>query len=273
MINPATTETSAIPLGAVDLTLAAGLVIAAGLISVVLRLKMEKRLLIASIRTVVQLLLVGYVLRWVFDLREIILILAFVALMIIAASREAVRRSRRTYRGMMLYALVTLTTSGLITTVTVTGIIIGAEPWYQPQYLIPLMGMVLGNSLNGISLALDSLLDQLCLKQDEVDMLLALGASRWEAARDILAESIRRGMIPIINTMMVVGIVSLPGMMTGQILQGADPAEAVKYQIVVMFMIAAATTLGCMGVVLWSYWHLFTPQHQLNVRAIHRRHE
>jgi putative ABC transport system permease protein len=137
--------------------------------------------------------------------------------------------------------------------------------------VIPLLGMVLGNSLTGVSLAMDSLLTDLDEHKDRIEMELSLGASRWEAARDPLSEAVRRGMIPILNSMTVVGIVSLPGMMTGQILEGASPLSAVKYQIVVMFMLAASTSLGSMGVALFVYRRLFDDRHQLRVERIQKR--
>jgi putative ABC transport system permease protein len=261
----------AIPLSAIDLALAASLVVVAGLVSIALHLRLEKRLAIASVRTVVQLLLVGYVLEWVFDLENLWVILLVAAFMIFMAGHAAVQRSSRTFRGVLLRSLLTLVLSGMITTVLITAVVIGAEPWYKPQYLIPLLGMVLGNSLNGISLCIDALLEQFTEKGDAIEMQLALGATRWEAAREALAEAARRGMIPIINTMMVVGVVSLPGMMTGQILAGADPLEAVKYQIVVMFMIAGATALGCIIIVLLVYRRMFTAHHQLDSAIIRRR--
>ncbi|MHC5541752.1 ABC transporter permease, partial [Singulisphaera rosea] len=96
----------------------------------------------------------------------------------------------------------------------------------------------------------------------------ALGATRWEAARRPIQESVRTGMIPTINAMMVVGIVSLPGMMTGQLLAGVAPVEAVKYQIVIMFLISSGTALGTVGVVLLSYRRLFNVDHQFLYRRI-----
>ena len=130
--------------------------------------------------------------------------------------------------------------------------------------------MVLGNCLTGVSLCLDQLLNDFATKRAQVEMELALGATRWEAARDILRGSVSKGLIPIINTMMVVGIVSLPGMMTGQILSGTDPLDAVKYQIVVMFMIATATSLGCMTIALLVYRHMFNDRHQLRTGIVRK---
>ena len=97
---------------------------------------------------------------------------------------------------------------------------------------------------------------------EPIEALLALGATRWEAARQPVQQAVRTGLIPIINAMMVVGIVSLPGMMTGQLLAGVSPIEAVKYQIVIMFLRASGTALGTVAVVLLSYRRLFNDDHQ-----------
>lgn len=261
----------AIHLTAVDLSIASALVLIAGVVSLLLRLGLEKRLLVAGIRTVVQLLIIGFVLRKVFQISSLWAIGLVVLFMIGAASRAAVQRSSRTFHGVVWRSFFTLLLSGLTTTVMVTGVIVGVKPWYEAQYLIPLLGMVLGNGLTGISLCLDHLLESLSERKGEVEMHLALGATRWEAAREPVSDAVRRGMIPIINSMMVVGIVSLPGMMTGQILQGADPLNAVRYQIVVMFMLAASTSMGCILTALLVYKGLFNDRHQLRSERIQKR--
>ncbi len=263
--------TGVIPLGVGDLAVAGALVLVAGAVSVGLRLGLERQLAIASVRTVVQLLLIGYVLEWVFALDRAPLVLGVLGVMVVMAGRAAVSRASRRFRGVHLQAVVTLSLTGLLTTFTVTGTIIGVEPWYEPQYVIPLCGMVLGNTLTGISLALDTLLEAFTEGQHLVEMDLALGATRWEAAREPMARAVRRGMVPIINAMTVVGVVSLPGMMTGQILAGSDPMDAVAYQIVVMFMLAAATALGAILVTGLAYRRLFDDHHRLRVDRITRR--
>ena len=126
-----------------------------------LRLRLEKRLLIASLRTVLQLLLIGYLLKWVFGIQNLFLVLGLAFLMIAAASRAAVKRPSRTFAGVSWFAFLSLTVTGMITTVTVTGLIVGVDPWWRPQYMIPLLGMILGNGLTGISLILDLLLESL----------------------------------------------------------------------------------------------------------------
>lgn len=257
------TPGGAIPLSALDLTIAAGLILIAGAVSLGLRLGLERRLAVATARSVVQLLLIGYLLQWLFDLESAALVVLWLSVMVIAAGRAAVQRASHTFDGAVPRAWVTLALSATLTTFTVTGAIVGVRPWYEPQYVIPLMGMCLGNTLTGLSLCLDAFLEALTLRRDEVELRLCLGASRWEAARPMLTEAVRRGMVPIINAMTVVGIVSLPGMMTGQILAGADPMEAVGYQMVVMFMLAATVAIGCILMTLLAFRRLFNDRHQL----------
>jgi putative ABC transport system permease protein len=261
----------AVPLGALELAVAASLVLVAGISSIVLRLGIERKVAWAALRMVVQLLLVGYILEWVFAIDSGLVLLGVLLVMLVAAGRAAVQRSARSYPGASAHAFLTLLIAGFATTFTVTGVIIGVDPWYRPQYVVPLLGMVLGNSLTGISLCLDTLLESLAEEREKVELELSLGASRWEAARAPLTRSVRRGMIPILNAMMVAGIVSLPGMMTGQILEGANPLAAVKYQIVVFFMLAASTSLGCILVALFVYRRLFNVRHQLRAELIRER--
>jgi len=261
----------AIELDYLDLVLSTALVVVAGLVSIALRLGITGRLAWASARAVVQLLLVGYVLNWVFDLREAPLVVLLLLVMIGAASVAAVGRSSRVFAGIHAATFLTLVLTGAATTFSVTSLVIEVDPWFRPQYVIPLLGMVLGNGLTGISLSLDSLLAALDEGADRIEMELSLGATRWEAVRDPLREAVRRGMVPIINAMIVAGIVSLPGMMTGQILEGADPIDAVKYQILIIFMIAGSTSTSCILIGLVVYRRLFNERHQLRRERIGRR--
>ncbi len=260
-----------IDLSAFDLAISAALILVSAGISIALGLKMEKRLAYASIRTVVQLLLVGFVLHRVFAINTVLALLPVVLFMLVTAAHTASGRPAYRFRGMGLLSFSVMTVTSLVVTITATGLIIGVEPWFRPSYLIPLLGMVLGNTMNGVSLATDHFLESVKERNHEIEMELALGATRWEAARRPVAEAVRRGMIPIVNSMMVVGVVSLPGMMTGQILAGSDPVVAVKYQIMIMFMIAAGASLGAMGMVLLSYRKLFNNRHQLLKDLLSRR--
>lgn len=242
---------------------AAGLLVVNGIISVALRLGLERQLLIAGVRTVVQLALIGFVLQWVFTLSDWAPVVALLTVMTVIAGVSAVQRTEHRFPGVWSVGIASVwLSSWLVGAAALLGIV-HVEPWYRPQYAIPLVGMILGNTLSGISLGLDRFAGELGGRRDEVEGLLALGATRWEAALPIIRDAVRTGMIPIINSMMVVGIVSLPGMMTGQLLAGQAPVETVKYQIVIMFLIASGTALGTVLAVLLSYRRLLNRQHQL----------
>jgi putative ABC transport system permease protein len=271
VIAQASAPAAAIALSPLQVGLAAGLMLVVAGVSVGLRLGVERQLLWASIRTVTQLTLVGLVLDWIFAVNTWWLVLGIGLFMAAVAGHAAIQRSSRVMPGLLLRSYGALTVSAFASTLVATTVILRTDAWHEAQYFIPLLGMVLGNSLNGISLGIDTLLDRLSTQRELVEMDLSLGATRWEAARDHVAEAVRRGLMPILNTMTVVGLVSLPGMMTGQIIAGAPPMQAVKYQIVIMFMIAAATALGCVLANLAVYRRLFTADHRLRSDLIRSR--
>lgn len=260
-----------IPISNGQLVLAAALILINIGLSVALQLGLAKSLGIATIRMVVQLLLVGYILSWVFALDNPWLILLVALTMSAIAGNASVNRTRRRFPYVYWHSLLSiLASSALVTGLLVEGII-QIDPWYDPQYVIPLLGMVLGNTLTGTSLALDRFMEDLVRRRSQIESLLALGATRWEAAHETIKEALRTGMIPTINSMMVLGLVSLPGMMTGQMLAGVNPADAVRYQIVIFFTIAAGTALACMGIVMLAFRVLFSPEHQLRLDRLHKR--
>lgn len=252
------------------LALAACLLLLNGALSVWLRLGLEKRLLVATVRATVQLTLLGYLLVPVFKWAHPAAVGAMALVMIVLASREAVRRSSRRYGGVLGNAFVSLFVGAALTTFVGARLIIGVEPWWQPRYVIPLLGMILGNGLTGISLGLDRCLAMLDEGRDRVESLLAFGATRWEAARPVAREAVRTGMVPIINVMSVVGVVSIPGMMTGQILGGTPPEQAARYQLLILFMIAGATAMGVVGAVMLSLRALFDDDHRLRLDRLKR---
>ncbi|MFT0546915.1 ABC transporter permease [Allopusillimonas ginsengisoli] len=242
----------------------ASLLIVANLaISVWLRLGLARSLLVASVRMTVQLLLVGFILESIFALRTPLPVIGIGLVMAALASAAAVRRTRRRFRGIYWNSLLSVLGAAFAVTGAALAGIINVHPWFAPQYAIPVLGMVLGNLLTGVSLALDRFMEGVARESDVIEADLALGATRWEAAHPLIVETMRTALIPTINAMMVMGIVSLPGMMTGQMLAGASPAAAVRYQIIIMFMIAAATALGTLGVTLLAFRSLFNAQHQL----------
>ncbi len=258
-----------IALSAWQLTVAASLILVSAAISASLQLGLGRRLLLAAVRTTVQLLLIGYVLKWAFEPgRAWYYIVALMSAMSLIAGIAAARRTERRYKGIWLDSIISMwATSWIMTGIALFGIVqvqsAAQHPtWCNPQYAIPLLGMILGNTLNAVSLSLDRATHELATKRDQVETLLALGATRWEAGRWAVQQAVRIGTIPTINAMAVAGLVSLPGMMTGQIIAGQDPSQAARYQIMIMFLIAAGTALGTFSVVLLGYRRLFTADHQ-----------
>jgi putative ABC transport system permease protein len=243
--------------------IATSLVLINGAISAILHLKLERPLAIASFRMVVQLLLVGLVLKSVFAWNRWYIVVGLMGTMTLVAGIAAIGRTGHRYRGVYVDSIVSVwASSWAMTAFALFAILQRGTEWFRPQYAVPILGMILGNTLSGISLGLDRLGEELTRRRSQVEALLCLGATRWEASRSAVQSAVRTGMTPMINSMTIVGIVSLPGMMTGQLLSGVDPIEAVKYQITILFLIAAGTSLGTIGVVLLGYRRMFNEHHQ-----------
>ena len=190
--------------------------------------------------------------------------------MLLVAGYEVMARQKRRLRGVWGYGIGTF--SMFITSFTVTLlallVIIGNEPWYQPQYAIPLLGMMLGNTMNGIAISLDRLMSGAWQQRTMIEGRLMLGQCWQEAIGDLRRDALRAGMIPTINGMATVGIVSLPGMMTGQILSGTVPVEAVKYQILIMFMISAGAGVGAVIALQLGARRLFDERQRLRLEQL-----
>jgi putative ABC transport system permease protein len=232
-----------------------------------LRLGVERRMLIAAARSTVQLMLLGLVLKVLFETTDPLLIGLLALLMLSVAGWEVMARQRRRFQGPWGYGIGALSMflSSFSITVLALTLIIGVTPWYQPQYLIPLLGMLLGNTMNGIAIALDGLTRQAWEGRVKIEARLLLGAGWDEAISDIRREALRAGLIPIVNAMASAGLVSLPGMMTGQILAGSPPLEAAKYQLLIMFLIAAGTGLGSVAAVWIGSRRLFDERERLRL--------
>jgi putative ABC transport system permease protein len=254
-----------VELNTIDLLIAAALVVALALLSIRLQMKIGRQLIIAAIRTAVQLTLIGLVLKVLFENATLLWVSLLAFFMLFVAGREVMMRQERRFKGWWGYAAGTFSmfVSSFAVTVFALLVILGNDPWYAPQYAIPLLGMLLGNTMNGIAISMDRLTHSAWEQRDIIEARLMLGESWDEAISDYRRQAVRSGMIPIINAMAAAGIVSLPGMMTGQILAGALPVEAVKYQILIMFLISAGTGLGTLAAVSVGSRHLFDERQRL----------
>lgn len=235
-----------VPLSYYDLLLAALLLVANGAISSAFQLGLERSIALSAARMVAQLALIGVVLKVIFALASPLWTIVFAVVMVLAAGVEIVGRRNRNLPALPLMGLSTsaLLFVGTFVTLFGVGVVIAPDPWYAPRYVLPILGMVLGNTMTAIALVLESLGEATQRDRSAIEARLSLGARRFEAYSAPVRAALRTGMTPMLNSMATTGIVALPGMMTGQIIAGADPIGAVKYQVVIMFLIAGATALG-----------------------------
>ena len=256
----------------IDLLIALLFVGVTALVSYWQGLGLERDIAIGTVRTFVQLLTVGFVLQRLFDASRWYWVVAALAVMTTVAGYNAMKRQSGAKQGLFAVMTAAIATGGAITLILVIGVVLRVRPWYQPQYVIPIAGMIVGNSMTGAALVVNRFSSELTLRRSEVEASLALGATSREAAAGALRESLRAAMMPTINSMMTVGLVQLPGMMTGQIISGVSPLDAVRYQVVVMLMIAAATAVTAMTAAFGTLGVFFTPAQQLSPRLELGRH-
>ena len=258
---------SVIPLSFLDLLAAGCLVAGLALVSIRMRLGLGRSILTAALRTTVQLLLVGLVLKAIFSYVHPLLLLAMALVMLGVATREVTQRQHRRFTGWWGFGsgAASMLLSSFSVAILALVVMVGVKPWYAPQYAIPLLGMLLGNTMNGVALGLDRLTATAWREARVIEARLLLGHTWPEAVRDIQRESIRAGLIPVVNAMAVAGLVSLPGMMTGQILAGSPPLDAVKYQILIMFLITTGTGFGTLAAVRLGARRLFDDRHRLRL--------
>lgn len=261
------TSTGMISLSLFDLVMATSLILLLAGLNIWQGLGQAKSLLIAASRTIIQLLLIGLVLKAIFNNVSFVWTALIMLVMFLIASREVMSRQKRKFKGWWGFSVgaSSMFVSAFAINIFALTVLLQADPWYHPQYAIPILGMLLGNTMTSVALALERLTDAVWKQKDVIENKLMLGQTAKQAIADIRKDSMRSGLIPIINAMSVAGLVSLPGMMTGQILAGADPAEAVRYQIMIMFLIAAGTGFGAAGAVSLAAYRLFDSRHRLRL--------
>jgi UDP-glucose/iron transport system permease protein len=259
-----------IPLGLTDLGFAALLLIANGIVSLMFGLGLERSMATATVRMVLQLAVVALALKFIFEVNSPGWTALFAVIMLAAAAYEVKSRQERAIRG---YAALALGGGppffgGVLATLFAVMVVIGPEPWYAPRYVLPIMGMMLGNALAGTSLVLDGITQGALRERAAIEARIALGATRFEAMHGVLRRGVRTGIMPILTAMAAAGIVALPGMMTGQILAGVEPVNAAKYQIMIMLLIAGATSLSVFLAGLGAVLLLTDERHRLRLDRI-----
>ncbi|PSB11095.1 iron export ABC transporter permease subunit FetB [filamentous cyanobacterium CCP1] len=226
------------------------------------RLGLEWDLAVATFRTIVQLLAVGYLLELVFALNNAWAVLAVIAAMSVIATIVARNRiSKKVPRLLPIVGLSILVGTAL-TLAYVNLLVLQPAPWYQPQYLVPLAGIILGNAMTAAAIGGERLVSTLNASQGEIETYLSLGATPRQATARYRKDAIKAGLIPTLNSMLVVGIVKLPGIITGQILSGVNPLDAAVYQILIMFILAIATLGTTIFLIQGIYRQFFNPAAQ-----------
>ncbi len=253
-----------------DLSMAALLILINGGLSIALGLGLERTLFINTARMLIQLSAIGFVLKFIFAQSGPWWTIGWALIMLAVAGYEILARQSYRLKGMKAYGLGTATLMfvGFVCTGFAIGFLIQPDPWYAPRYVLPILGMMLGNTMTGIALGMETLSVSIKQSQAIIEERLSLGAPRFQALKAHIKQALKAGMMPIINAMAASGIVSLPGMMTGQIIAGVDPIDATKYQLMIMFLIAGGTALGTTAGVLGTAFLLTDDRHRLRAERL-----
>jgi len=235
------------------------LVVVAGGISVWQKADLEKDLAVSVVRSFVQLIAIGYALELIFAQDNPLWTLCWLLVMLMIAGTTAGRRGKKIPHATWL-ALGAVGFGAVITIGSLVALNVFA---FTPQTIIPIGGMVIGNAMTVAAQVMNRLADDFQNERLSVETMLALGGTGRQAAQPLLQRTLRNAMIPIIDTTKTVGLIKLPGAMTGMILAGASPLEAVQIQIIVMYMLVGASTLTGLAAAYLTYRQYFTPAHQL----------
>ena len=222
-----------------------GLCLLPGLMLWLIGLRIHRDIGISILRMSIQLTLVGIYLKTLFNLNNPYLNGIWILMMLVVADFSILRRAGLKARYFALATFTAITLSILFSTAYLVILVIQPTHFYDARYIVPLAGMILGNCLQGNVIALERFYSSIRKNEDEYVTFLTLGATRWEAVRPYFRDAIKAAINPTIASMATMGLVSLPGMMTGQILGGSEPWLAVKYQIAIMLCIFTSTTIAC----------------------------
>jgi putative ABC transport system permease protein len=247
------------------LALSVGLMLVAIALSRRLSLSLEKDLALGTVRCAAQLIAVGYALQLLFAKERWYWVLLALSIMLLVAAFTSARRVEHGPGTRLLFprALAAIAAGGAVSLVPVLALIVVPEPWFEARYLVPISGMMLANAMNVVAQVFERVFASARAESAAVEQLLALGATPEQALAKQVRAALRSALIPTINGLLTVGLVALPGMMTGQILGGTSPAQAVRYQIVVMYQLVAVAAVSGAAAAAFARRLLFTPRAQL----------
>ncbi len=217
-------------------------------------LGLGKDILVNSLRAFIQLLILGYILVYVFRLRNFFELLFIVFCMVLFAAFTAQKRVTLVHKGFFVSFLSLFASSFLVLLSLISLQVIS----FKPNEIIPIGGMIVGNSLNIYTLVIDRLKGEVKNTIDIVESMISLGATLKQALLQPIKASVKAALIPTINSLQTVGIIHIPGIATGMLIAGAEPLEAVSYQLVIMYMMVAVALFTGFFTILFSYKHIIS---------------
>ncbi|CAO3599270.1 unnamed protein product [Absidia cylindrospora] len=234
-----------------NVAIASGFLLVNAFISTRLGLQLTKPLLIAAVRCIVQLTIMGLILQDVFKARRpyLVMLLAF-GMIFLSACETVYNKSKWMYKGMFPSAFLSTLFATAFVGILGSRFAIQQEPFWTPEYFIPTIGLLLGFTSGAMAVALHSCLQHMRVHMGQIETYLSFGATRWEAVQQIAKTSIRLAMLPTINQMSITGSIVIPGAMAGQVMLGVSIKHAVMYQQIITFLISASTCLGVVMVVM-----------------------
>jgi len=228
----------------------------------------EKEIIISTLRMTLQLIIMGYVLVYIFEQSYFYVTLLVFAVMLFFAIRNIFARIKTPIRKKLRQVIVvSMLTGTVITTFYFLLLVLSSDPWYEPRYFIPIAGMIIGNSMTGVALGVERLIGDIKAKKQLIEGALMLGATPKAATQEITKAIFTSAIMPTINSMVGMGIIFIPGMMTGQILAGASPLIAIEYQIAIMLAILGSVTITLYMLTRLGYLTFFNNWSQLEDTA------
>jgi putative ABC transport system permease protein len=229
------------------------------------RLGLERDLLWGAVRGAAQLIAIGYVLLLLFNHEHPAWVVLLLTVMLVVAGATAARRVEHGPPRSALFprAIAAVGAGSVVAVVPVFAAVVPLHPWYEARYLVPISGMMLSNAMNVVALVFERIFASASSEADQVEALLALGATPRQALERQVRATLRAALLPTINGLLTVGLVALPGMMTGQIVSGTPPEQAVRYQIVILYQLVAVAAVAGMVAVTFARRLLFTARAQL----------
>jgi putative ABC transport system permease protein len=220
---------------------------------------LERDIGIAVVRSFIQLSAIGYVIKLIFDQDQVVFVLALLAVMVTFGALTARTRAKKV-PGALGPLLIALALAGA----TTLGLVVALGIFKaQPRYMVPVGGMVIGNAMTAAAVALNRLGDDVAASANQIEATLALGASSTEAIRPVLTRSLRSAMIPLVDSTKTTGLIFFPGTMVGMLLAGAEPVDAVRLQLVLLYVLLGSVAIGALTATLLGYRSFFTPAQQL----------